>query len=78
MNDEVKFFDLKVLFILTAVCPESRKELKKHLNTFIGYLSFILEKAAENHIKHEELPPIYLTVSIFVLKLMNLFIVIRF
>lgn len=63
IDDDVKFFDLKILFILTAVCPESRKVLNKHLNDLIKYLSYILIKATENHLQHEELPPLYLNVS---------------
>lgn len=65
IDEEVKFFDLKVLFILSAILKESRQSLKPHLNILIEYLSFILEQAAENHNKNAELPPIYLNVSIF-------------
>lgn len=63
IDDEVKFFDLKILFIITAMCPESRQKLKEHINVLIEYLSCILEKAAENSIENAELPPIFLNVS---------------
>lgn len=64
IDEEVKFFDLKILFILTALLHKSRQNLKPHLNVLIEYLSFILEQAGENHIKNQELPPLYLNVSV--------------
>lgn len=72
---EVKFFDLKVLFILTAVCPNSRNNLRKHLNVLVEYLDYILKEAAQNHIENSDLPPIYLNVS---KKLLIILVVIRF
>lgn len=63
INIDVKFFDLKVLFILTAIYPNSRNDLRKHLNVLVEYLDYILKEAAKNHTKHTELPPIYLSVS---------------
>lgn len=63
IDEDVKLFDLKILFILTALCSESRLKLRENFNIFIDYLSFMLEKAAENHKTHTELPNMYLRVS---------------
>lgn len=59
---------MKLLFLLTALCSESRAELKKIINLLVEILQYTLQKAAENHMQHQDLPPIYLTVSILSLK----------
>lgn len=63
--EDVKFFDMKLLFLLSALCPGSRYKLRdEELSTLIQILELNLQQAAENHAHNDELPPIFLTVSI--------------
>lgn len=63
----MKFFDLKVLFILTAICPNSRNKLRWNLDILVEYLEYILKEVAQSHIENSDLPPIYLNVSELIL-----------
>ncbi|KAJ8940887.1 hypothetical protein NQ318_004584 [Aromia moschata] len=58
--EDIKFFDMKLLFLISAICPQVRDELKCELQTLIEILELILKEAAENHAHHEELPPVFL------------------
>ncbi|KAG5879237.1 hypothetical protein JTB14_006037 [Gonioctena quinquepunctata] len=58
--DEVKFFDMKLLFLITALSPAARNEVGDMLNLLIDILRDILRKASENHVQNEDLPPIFL------------------
>ncbi|KAJ8919466.1 hypothetical protein NQ315_016566 [Exocentrus adspersus] len=59
--EDVKFFDVKLLFLISALCPDSRRKLKNEIKTLIDVLEINLQRAAETHMQHDELPPIFLT-----------------
>ncbi|KAJ8966031.1 hypothetical protein NQ317_003954, partial [Molorchus minor] len=63
--DDIKYFDMKLLFLISAICPEVREKLKCELQTLTELLQIILKEAAENHTKHEDLPPVFLNFLLF-------------
>ncbi|KAJ8952632.1 hypothetical protein NQ314_007491 [Rhamnusium bicolor] len=57
----IKYFDMKLLFLISAICPDTRNKLKNELPTLVNILEHILKGAAEDHTRHVELPPIFLS-----------------
>lgn len=65
--EEIKFMDMRLVFLITALCPEARSKAKHMIDLLIQILDDNLKKATENHLGHENLPPIFLTVRIVVI-----------
>ncbi|XP_028134731.1 synembryn [Diabrotica virgifera virgifera] len=61
ISDDIRFMDIRLVFLITALCPEARNKVFDMIDTFNNVLEEVLQEAAKNHLKHEDLPPIYLT-----------------
>ncbi|CAH2011914.1 unnamed protein product [Acanthoscelides obtectus] len=61
LPQEVKFFDMKLFFLLTALCPSERKELEEFQYILVKILEGILKDAAETHMHSDKLPTVFLS-----------------
>nr|CAH7724157.1 unnamed protein product [Callosobruchus chinensis] len=58
---EVKFFDMKLFFLLTALCPAERKKLEEFQYILVHILENILRDAAQSHMHSDKLPTVFLS-----------------
>ncbi|CAH1159707.1 unnamed protein product [Phaedon cochleariae] len=58
--DEVRFFDMKLFFLITALSSDARSDMKSMFDLLVNLLVEELREAADNHFEHEDLPPLYL------------------
>nr|CAI5856145.1 unnamed protein product [Callosobruchus analis] len=58
---EVKFFDMKLFFLLTALCPAEREKLEEFQYVLVNILENILRDAAKSHMQSDKLPTVFLS-----------------